>query len=124
MQISERLRVDMSMLGEFSPSIADYYNTIHKIEGLDGFEEGITTFETMLALASSMTGIDNSDIKGLKVTDIYRLTSSSAAAGELSPLLTFLKNMVGYDGNLNISVFKQHMPAVYQELIAAVDLEQ
>ena len=68
-----------------------------------------------------MTGIENDEVKGLKVTDIYKLVGNDSASGGLYPLINFLKNMVGTDGNMNLNVFKQHMPAVYQELIAEYD---
>ena len=116
--IAAGLKGDMELLAAFVPTISDYYGKKYKIDGLEGFEDGITAYETMLALASSMTGIECEDVKGLKVTDIYRLTGSDGVSGGLYPLINFLKNMVGTDGNMNVNVFKQHMPAVYQELIA------
>ena len=117
--IAARLKNDMDTLGAFVPSISDYYERKIKVDGLEGFEDGITAYETMLAMASSMTGIECKEIKGLNVTDIYKLAGSGSAAGELYPLINFMKNMVGLDGNMNINVFKQHMPAVYRELIMA-----
>lgn len=119
--IAARLKGDMDLLAAFVPTISDYYGKKHKIEGLEGFENGITAYETMLALASSMTGIENDEVKGLKVTDIYKLVGNDGASGGLYPLINFLKNMVGTDGNMNLNVFKQHMPAVYQELITKLD---
>ncbi|MCR5332108.1 MAG: lipase family protein [Lachnospiraceae bacterium] len=114
----DTLKQDMDLLSAFAPTISDYYGTRHPLYGLDGFDGGITAYETMLAFASSMIGVDNPEINGLKVTDIYKLSLGSEKAGELYPLLNFLQRMVGTDGNLNLNVFKQHMPAIYRELIA------
>jgi len=116
-ELAAGLKNDMELLGVFAPTISDYYGKRHIMEGLEGFEDGITAYDTMLALASSMTGIEYGD-NGLKVADIFKLSANGGVSAEFYPLLNFLKRMVGTDGNTNIAVFKQHMPAVYQELIA------
>ena len=120
-EIAAQLKNDTEVLGIFVPSISEYYGRKMKVEGLEGFDDGITAYETMLALASSMTGIECAEVKGLKVTDIYRIAGSNSASDGLYAIVNFLKNMVGTDGNMNLNVFKQHMPAVYQELIAEYD---
>ena len=115
--IAGELASDMSLLCSFAPTISDYYEKHYILEGVQGFEDGITTYDTMLALASFMTGIEGNTSKGLKITDIIDHMTKSSNAAEFYPLVHFLKLMVGNDGNMNITVFKQHMPAIYQELI-------
>lgn len=114
---AETLENEMNGLYSAAPTISDYYLTRHKIEGLSVFEEGITVYDTMRALAASMTGIDNGETGGLTVAEIFNLSQKGAVPPELYPLIGFLKHMAG-TGGMNLTVFKQHMPAVYQELIA------
>lgn len=76
----------------------------------------------MLALASAMTGIENDTAGSLKISDFYSLagTGTQEQLAEFYPMLNFLKLKTGNDGNMNLSVFKQHIPAVYQELMGSI----
>ena len=120
--LAEELENDMQGLYTCAPTISDYYLTKNVIEGLSGFEEGVTVYDTMRALAASMTGIDNGETGGLTVAEIFKIAQKGGVPANLYPLIGFLKHMAG-TGGMNLEVFKQHMPAVYQELIAGYDPE-
>lgn len=122
----DRIKSAMDEFVETAPTIRKYYVDYHSLTGPD--EDGIskgstafTTYQIMLAMASSMTGVRFDENGGRNMADMYAIMDN-AAAGESSPyagLFKRLEKVIGRDGSWGMDIFGQHMPMAYTALIDA-----
>ena len=120
-ETAERIASEMDVMYQAAPTVKKYYTERHSLTAAGKDSKGLTGYEIMQALASSMTGI-KSDVNGrLNMKDIYKIMDGSPTSSEsdFAPLIELLEKVIPRDGSFGSSVLMQHMPMVYQGLIDA-----
>lgn len=120
----ERIESAMAEFAETSPTIRQYYQQKHSLIGADDEndnENSFTTYQIMLAMASSMTGIRYDENGGRNMADMYAIMDGSATGSEskYAGLFNRLDKVIGRDGSWGMDIFGQHMPMAYTALIDA-----
>ena len=119
---TERVSAAMQEFAETSPTIEAYYNEVHSLTGADtDSDSDTTTYQIMLAMASSMTGLSFEENGGLSMADMYAIMDGSETGAEsvYAGLFRQLEKVIGRDGSWGMTIFGQHMPATYSALIDA-----
>lgn len=110
-----------------APSIDSYYNDRHSLTGSDKdvdvsvAKDCYTTYQIMLAMASSMTGVSFEGNGNLNMADMYEIMDASEHGSEsiYAGLFSRLEKVIGRDGSWGVDIFGQHMPMTYTALIDA-----
>ena len=109
-----RLTETMDDLYKIAPTISQYYKERHSLTSSGLSETGLTTFEMMLSIGKSLTGIttdagadwDNSVLDGF------------SEDSDFHPLVEALEKASGNNGEKAKAVLQQHLPNTYQLLMA------
>ena len=115
-QIAETLQQAMSTLHALSQDIASYYNVRHSLTGPGESEDGLTVSELMQAVAQSMLSLSEQSPEA----DESALPQV-AEDSDLAPLMRMLSDLFGSDGDQGAQILQQHMPALYGQLLAAMN---
>ena len=115
-QIAETLQQAMSTLHALSQDIASYYNVRHSLTGPGESEDGLTVSELMQAVAQSMLSLSEQSPEA----DASALPQV-AEDSDLAPLMRMLSDLFGSDGDQGAQILQQHMPALYGQLLAAMN---
>lgn len=121
----ERIETAMQDFVETAPTIKAYYSGSHSLVGADtgtgSAENSFTTYQIMLAMASSMTGIKYDGNGRRNMADMYAIMDGSETGSEsaYAGLFARLDKVIGRDGTWGMDIFGQHMPMAYTALIDA-----
>lgn len=116
----QKLDKDIDSLGSISPSINKYYTEHHALDkaGLD--ENGLTIYDFMLMLASSLTSMQasllsdnnqNSNSPNMEFLDYISEDS------DLYPLIKIIKKVTNNNNEIGNKVLNEHLPTTYVNLI-------
>ena len=120
-----QLEEDMESLYEIAPTISSYYEDRHSLTGAGLSEDGATTFELMMILASTLadsvsmygegesTASDEETETSFDIDDLLSMTEES----DFAPLFELLKDMTDDDCCRGLDILENHMPYRYQELL-------
>ena len=113
-----RISTSMNTLYMSAPSIKQYYEERHSLTNQGLSEDGMTAYEIMLALASTMTGVRTDKNGGLNLKDLQDMMAKTptSAMSDFAPLFEVLGRAFS-SGDGGMPVFSQHMPAVYGKLM-------
>lgn len=111
----------MQTLLELAPSVRRYYSDRHALDGAGLSENGVTAFELMLTLAQSLSGVSDADAARQESQEL-RFDALSEES-DFAPLFDLLERCAEQDGALGADIVRQHMPAVYQALLAKAESE-
>lgn len=114
----DRISTSMNTLYMSAPSIKQYYEERHSLTNQGLSEDGMTAYEIMLALASTMTGVRTDKNGGLNLKDLQDMMAKTptSAMSDFAPLFEVLGRAFS-SGDGGMTVFSQHMPAVYGKLM-------
>ena len=114
----DRISTSMNTLYMSAPSIKQYYEERHSLTNQGLSEDGMTAYEIMLALASTMTGVRTDKNGGLNLKDLQDMMAKTptSAMSDFAPLFEVLGRAFS-SGDGGMTIFSQHMPAVYGKLM-------
>lgn len=104
----------LEVLHGIAPTVSRYYTERHSLTSPGTSDNGLTAFELMLALTTSVKdSAKSSDTsqKGLGALDAISEDS------DFAPLVTLLRSVVSDDGKLCAEVVRNHLPTTYLELL-------
>ena len=103
----------LESLAALSPDIPSYYEKRHSLTGPGLADDGLTAFDAMLALGTSLSGLtgQNADMPALSAFDALSPES------DFAPLAALLEKIAARDSQTAQTVFAQHMPQMYAQLM-------
>lgn len=94
--------------------IEEYYNKRYPISSDTGSKE-YSTYEIMLSMASSISGVKVPDNDNMSLIELYQTEGVDNSA--FGPLIANFKKLIGEDGSFGVEIFMRHMPATYMALL-------
>ena len=113
-ELAARVDAALESLESLSPDIPAYYEKRHSLTGPGLADDGLTAFDAMLALGTSLSGLtgQNADMPSLSAFDALSPES------DFAPLAALLEKIAARDSQTAQTVFAQHMPQMYAQLMA------
>ncbi len=106
---------EIDSLSDIAPSVSAYYDQRHSLTGPGLSDDGITTFELMMAMTKTVLESENK-------TDIT-IPEGFSSDCDFAPLFDLIRKGTEKDENGKTYVLRQHLPETYLRLLAAAGKE-